>query len=191
MLLNGMLRETLDFPSPMYASRGTTAEKSIPGFAVPDSVHQLKFVSPRKLPLRRTVTMANNSPAGTSTVSAAISTLEGPKGPADRAGVAGVGVAASAGADTGAAANLDAGAAASFGAEVDADVDAGAAASFDAGVDAGVAASFDMGVAASFDMGVDAGADVVFDVSAARAAVLRVDRLPSMRGIEFGWLITQ
>src|SRR5450631_2972398 len=95
MLLNGTLRETLDFPSPMVASCGTTAEKSIPGFAVPDSVHQLKFVSPRKLPLRRTETMANNSAAGTSTVSVVISTFEGKEGPADLAmgGVAATGVA--------------------------------------------------------------------------------------------------
>src|ERR1700730_6197888 len=77
-----MLRVMLDFPSPMYASCGTTGEKSAPGFAVPDSVHQVKFVSPRTLPLRRTVTSANGSPAGTSIVSAAISNLGGPQGTA-------------------------------------------------------------------------------------------------------------
>src|ERR1700761_5975615 len=77
-MLKGMLRETVDLPSPMYASCGTTAEKSAPGLAVPDSVHQVKLVSPRKLPLRRTVIWADGCPAGTSTVSAANSTLDAP-----------------------------------------------------------------------------------------------------------------
>jgi hypothetical protein len=74
-----MLTEKLDFPSPTWASWGTTGVKSIPGFAVPDSVHQVKVVSPRKLPLRFTETWANNSAAGTSMLSAAISILEGPE----------------------------------------------------------------------------------------------------------------
>src|ERR1700678_3989685 len=77
-MLKGMLRDTVDLPSPTYASCGTTAEKSAPGFAVPDSVHQVKLVSPRKLPLRCTVIWADAWPAGTSTVSAANSTLDAP-----------------------------------------------------------------------------------------------------------------
>src|ERR1700733_9351923 len=77
-MLKGMLRDTVDLPSPTYASCGTTAEKSAPGFAVPDSVHQVKLVSPRKSPLRCTVIWADAWPAGTSTVSAANSTLDAP-----------------------------------------------------------------------------------------------------------------
>src|SRR3984957_6350408 len=77
-MLKGMLRDTVDLPSPTYASCGTTAEKSAPGFAVPDSVHQVKLVSPRKLPLRCTVIWGDGWPAGTSTVSAANSTLDAP-----------------------------------------------------------------------------------------------------------------
>src|ERR1700722_17683643 len=77
-MLKGTLRDTVDLPSPTYASCGTTAEKSAPGFAVPDSVHQVKLVSPRKLPLRCTVICADAWPAGTSTVSAANSTLDAP-----------------------------------------------------------------------------------------------------------------
>ena len=73
-----MLRETLDFPSPMYASCGTTAEKSVPGFAVPDSVHQVKLVDPRKFPLRCTLTCADGSLVPTSTVSAANSIFDAP-----------------------------------------------------------------------------------------------------------------
>ena len=69
----------LDFPSPMYASCGTTGKKSVPGFAVPDSVHQVKCVSPRRLPLRRTVTSAEDSAGGMSMVSAVISNLDGPE----------------------------------------------------------------------------------------------------------------
>src|ERR1700728_3996888 len=79
-MLKGMLRDTVDLPSPTYASCGTTAEKSAPGFAVPDSVHHLKLVSPRKLPLRCTVIWADAWPAGTSTVSAVNSTLDAPAG---------------------------------------------------------------------------------------------------------------
>ena len=55
-----------------------TAEKSFPGFAVPDSVHHVKLVSPRKLPLRCTVTCADGSSTGTSTVSAANSIFAAP-----------------------------------------------------------------------------------------------------------------
>src|SRR6202046_4676607 len=77
-MLKGTLRDTVDLPSPTYASCGTTAEKSAPGFAVPDSVHQVKLVSPRKIPLRCTVIWADAWPAGTSTVSAANSTLDAP-----------------------------------------------------------------------------------------------------------------
>src|SRR5882724_3319092 len=54
-------------------------EKSIPGFAVPDAVHQVKLVSPRKLPLRCTDNRANDSAAGTSTVSEVNSTFDGPE----------------------------------------------------------------------------------------------------------------
>jgi|SRR5580698_8675623 len=79
-MLKGMLRETLDLPSAKYASCGTTAVKSAPGFAVPDSVHHLKLVSPRKLPLRRTLTCADGWPARTSTVSVAVSILDVPAG---------------------------------------------------------------------------------------------------------------
>ena len=57
-MLKGTLRDTVDLPSPTYASCGTTAEKSALGFAVPDSVHHVKLVSPRKFPLRCTVTSA-------------------------------------------------------------------------------------------------------------------------------------
>src|ERR1700722_12919832 len=79
-----MLSEMPDFPSPTFAGCGITAEKSLPGFAVPDSVHQVKFASPRKLPLRRTVTSADDSAAGTSTKSAANSILDAPEAtPAD------------------------------------------------------------------------------------------------------------
>src|ERR1700722_14099406 len=77
-MLKGTLRDTVDLPSPTYASCGTTAEKSAPGFAVPDSVPQVTLVSPRKLPLRCTVIWADAWPAGTSTVSAANSTLDAP-----------------------------------------------------------------------------------------------------------------
>src|ERR1700722_14088616 len=77
-MLKGMLRDTVDLPSPTYASCGTTAEKSAPGFAVPNSVHQVKLVSPRKLPLRCTVIWEDAWPAGKSTVSAANSTLDAP-----------------------------------------------------------------------------------------------------------------
>lgn len=79
-MLKGMLNETVDLPSGTYASCGETAEKSAPGFAVPDSVHQVKLVSPRKLPLRCTVTWADGWPAGTSTVSAANSSFDVPVG---------------------------------------------------------------------------------------------------------------
>src|SRR5258707_14609911 len=78
-----MFSVTLDIPSPKCASCGTAAEKSVPGFAVPDSVHQVKLVSPRELPLRCTVTSADLSPAETSTVSATNSIFEAP---ADAAG---------------------------------------------------------------------------------------------------------
>src|SRR5882757_7841950 len=77
-----MFSVTLDIPSPKCASCGTAAEKSVPGFAVPDSVHQVKLVSPRELPLRCTVTSADLSPAGTSTVSATNSIFEAPVGTA-------------------------------------------------------------------------------------------------------------
>src|ERR1700761_8763416 len=60
----------------MRAICGTTAEKSVPGLAVPDSVHHVKLVSPRRLPLRCTEISAAGSPRGTSTVSAASSTLD-------------------------------------------------------------------------------------------------------------------
>jgi len=81
-------------------------EKSIPGFAVPDSVHQVKLVSPRKLPLRRTETSANDSAAGTSTVSEAISIFDGPdETPADGdAGCVAADLVAAGGAGTGTAA---------------------------------------------------------------------------------------
>jgi len=62
----------------MYASCGTTAEKSVPGFAVPDSVHQVKLVDPRKFPLRCTLTCADGSLVPTSTVSAANSIFDAP-----------------------------------------------------------------------------------------------------------------
>src|SRR6202030_3792831 len=79
-----MLSEMPDFPSPTFAGCGITAEKSLPGFAVPDSVHQVKFAAPRKLPLRRTVTSADDSAAGTSTKSAANSIFDAPDAtPAD------------------------------------------------------------------------------------------------------------
>jgi hypothetical protein len=65
-------------PSAMCSTRGMTGVKSRPGFAVPDSVHQVKLASPWRLPLRRTKTSAVLSAAGTSTVSAANSTRMGP-----------------------------------------------------------------------------------------------------------------
>src|SRR5258708_1778228 len=108
-----MLRETVDFPSPMYASCGTTAEKSAPGFAVPDSVHQVKLVDPRKFPLRRTLTCADGSFAATSTESAANSTFDAPAEAAEgaatgravtRCAAAAAGGAATGGAATGGAA---------------------------------------------------------------------------------------
>src|SRR6202020_1428593 len=77
-MLKGTLKDTVDLPSPTYATCGATAEKSAPGLAVPDSVHQVKLVSPRKSPLRCTVIWADAWPAGTSTVSAANSTLDAP-----------------------------------------------------------------------------------------------------------------
>ena len=107
MPFKGMLREMLVFPSPMYASCGSAAEKSTPGFAVPDSVHQVKFVSPRRLPLRCTGTCADGSPAGTSTVSVASSIFDGLEGAgADgaRPGIAADGAAPGVAADGGAAA---------------------------------------------------------------------------------------
>ena len=48
-MLKGILNETVDLPSGTYASCGATAEKSARGFAVPDSVHQVKLVSPVNL----------------------------------------------------------------------------------------------------------------------------------------------
>src|SRR5258708_18543066 len=99
-----MLRETVDFPSPMYASCGTAAEKSAPGFAVPDSVHQVKLVEPRKCPLRWTVTCADGSLAATSTESAANSTFDAPAEAAETGRAAAAGGAATGGAATGGAA---------------------------------------------------------------------------------------
>src|SRR5277367_6743916 len=73
-----MSKLTLLLPSAMCSTRGMTAVKSRPGFAVPDSVHQVKPESPWRLPLRRTKTSAVLSAAGTSTVSATNSTRLGP-----------------------------------------------------------------------------------------------------------------
>src|SRR5271167_3797737 len=72
-----MLSETLVSPSPIRWICGTTGTKSVPGFAVPDSVHQVKLIAPCELPLRRTTTRALLSPAGTSTVAAATSMRAG------------------------------------------------------------------------------------------------------------------
>jgi hypothetical protein len=73
-----MSKLTLLLPSAMCSTRGMTGVKSRPGFAVPDSVHQVKLASPWRLPLRRTKTSAVLSAAGTSTVSAANSRRMGP-----------------------------------------------------------------------------------------------------------------
>src|SRR5258707_2828074 len=99
-----MLRETVNFRSPMYASCGTTAEKSAPGFAVPDSVHQVKLVDPRKFPLRWTVTCADGSLAATSTVSVANSSFDAPAEAADTGRAVTPWAAAAGGAATGGAA---------------------------------------------------------------------------------------
>src|ERR1700744_1551760 len=75
-----MLNVTLDLPSPICAICGMIVEKSVPGFAVPDSVQQVKLVPPRKLPLRCTEISAEVSPEGTSRLSAASSTFVDPPG---------------------------------------------------------------------------------------------------------------
>ena len=77
-MLNETVNITPDLPSPIWTICGITAEKSIPGLAVPDSVHHVKVVSPRKLPLRRTAICADVSPKGTSTVSTVSSTFDDP-----------------------------------------------------------------------------------------------------------------
>src|SRR5882762_10165822 len=66
----------------MRSTVGITGAKSRPGFAVPDSVHQVKLASPCGLPLRRTVMRASPSVGSTSTASAAISMRIGPPLPA-------------------------------------------------------------------------------------------------------------
>src|ERR1700723_3077606 len=55
-----------------------TGVKSCPGFAVPDSVHQVKGASPCRLPLRWATRLAVVSGAWTSTASAANSMRVGP-----------------------------------------------------------------------------------------------------------------
>src|SRR5271156_4660968 len=73
-----MLKLTLALPLSIRPSRGVMGVKSRPGFAVPDSVHQLKGASPRRLPLRLTTMLAVVSGAWTSTVPAANSMRVGP-----------------------------------------------------------------------------------------------------------------
>ena len=202
----------LDFPSPIWAACGTIAEKSTPGFAVPDSVHQVKFASPRKLPLRRTVTWADDSATGTSIVSAANSILEGPE------------EAAAAGADTAGAGFADGEALADSGGVVggadfaeDAGVVAGAvadgactgSASYEAG--ASRATGGEVGwrlpwlsgegadLADASGVGVEVGAAASFEVALGvalglvLAVVLGVEavKLPSTPGNTPWWLMTQ
>src|ERR1700682_3519880 len=62
---------TLVFPSGIRSVRGPKAAKSSPGFADPDSVHQVNVTSPRGLPVRRTGTLATCSTGEASMTSAA------------------------------------------------------------------------------------------------------------------------
>jgi len=98
--VKGMMSQALVFRSPMCATCGTTGTKSVPGFAVPDSVHQVKPTSPRTLPTRRTTTRALASPAATSTVAVVISIKAGFDQSAGLADVLGAGVAGAAAADS-------------------------------------------------------------------------------------------
>src|SRR5271155_736940 len=83
--VKGILNDTLVLPSSMCSSFGAEGMKSVPAFAVPDSVHQVKPISPCELILRLTTTRADDSAEGTSTVAAAISIRAG--GPADFEGI--------------------------------------------------------------------------------------------------------
>src|SRR5450432_3729680 len=167
-----MLSEILDFPSPMRAICGTTAEKSAPGFAVPDSVHHVKLVCPCKLPLRCTGIWADDSPAATSTVSVANSTFDGP-------------ICAAKGGAIGAAAG------AAVGAAVGCAAVSGAAAGGDAAGRAGTAegggAAESGAVGAATGLAREAGVEVGAGGGAARGAGARTGAPESMRGRVSRW----
>src|SRR5450631_897797 len=177
-----MLSEILDFPSPMRAICGTTAEKSAPGFAVPDSVHHVKLVCPCKLPLRCTGIWADDSPAATSTVSVANSTFDGPICAA-KGGAMGAAEGGAIGAAAGAAVGAAVGCAAVSGAA------AGGDAAGRAGTAEGGGAAESGAVGAATGLAREAGVEVGAGGGAARGAGARTGAPESMRGRVSRWLI--